>query len=400
MVDAVVLAIRSMVGNPLRSGLTVLGLTIGVSAFIAVVSFGEGARKSVVAQFEKLGVNVISVARAAVRPGGAPAHPITDRDVAALESEDAVIDYAVPFLSVATILTFGGREHVTWIRATSHRFADIKDWPVARGGMFDEVDSRTAARVCVLGARPAEVLFGDRDGLGESITVHGRMTCRVIGIFSAKGRATSGRDLDDEIAMPASTVVRHLYGGPVEYWTMDVRPHKGVSHEVVRATVTEVLRHTHGLRPGEEDDFVIRSNDDAIRVARDVSAILTRLLAGIAAVSLLVGGIGIMNIQLVSVVERTREIGIRAAIGASPAQILRQFLIEAVMLALVGSGLGGVLGAWISVAVARALHWHATVPFGTIIVAMFFGAGVGVFFGYLPARRASRLDPIEALRRE
>ena len=396
----IVLALRSLTGNPLRTGLTVLGLMIGVAAFIAMVSFGQGARASVLGQFEKLGVNQISVAREGVRPGGRPPSPLTDADVAALEAESEIIDFAVPVISMNTFLTWEGRQHVTKIRATTARFAEIHDWTFSRGGTFDDLDVSRSAKVCVLGAVPAETLFEQRDPIGQVIEVNGVLRCRVVGVLSRKGVATSGRDLDDIIVMPGTTFHVHLVGRPIEYWNIDIRPMPGVPRPVVQAVIEDTLRHTHGLRPGMQNDFTVRSNDDAIKVAREVSAILTRLLAGIAAVSLLVGGIGIMNIQLVAVAERTQEIGIRAAIGASPSQILRQFLVEAIVLAMVGTLLGALVGAGISIAMAMAMRWPVTAPVEAVLGAVVFGAGVGIFFGYLPAKRAAALDPIVALRRE
>lgn len=400
MSETIVIALRSLIGNPLRTGLTVLGLMIGVAAFIAMVSFGQGARTSVLGQFEKLGVNNLGISRAGARPGGRPPAPLTMQDVDALRAESEVIELVSPVISHGAYLTWEGRQHVTTVRAVGPRFTDIHDWPSARGGMFDDIDMKVASKVCMLGATPAAALFEGENPVGKVVEVDAVLRCRVIGVLSERGTATSGRDLDDVVLMPGSTFFVHLLGKPAEYWNIDVRPQPGVSRDVVRAVVTDTLRHTHGLEPGVEDDFKLRSNDDAIKVAREVSAILTRLLAGIAAVSLLVGGIGIMNIQLVAVAERTQEIGIRAAIGASPGQIMRQFLVEAVVLAMIGTLLGAVVGSAIALGTAYALRWPLAVPLDSIVGSILFGAGVGIFFGYLPARRAASLDPIVALRRE
>lgn len=400
MLETLAMSLRSLAANPLRTGLTVLGLMIGVAAFIAMVSFGSGARASVLGQFQKLGINVMSVTRAGFRPGGRPPSPLTQTDVEQLLAESDYIQMAVPVISHDTFLTANGRRHVTKMRATGPDFANITQWPMALGGMFDETDMKQAAKVCVLGQTPARALFQGSDPIGQTVQVDGKMACRVIGVLAEKGAATSGRLLDDIVVAPGSTYFRRLVGRSPGYWNIDIRPQPGLSREAVANVVTDTLRHAHDLSDGEDNDFILKSNDDAIQVAGDVSAILTRLLAGIAAVSLLVGGIGIMNIQLVAVAERTQEIGVRAAIGASPKQILRQFLTEAVVLALIGTLLGALIGSGISMVVATAMKWPIGVPTEALLGAIIFGAGLGVFFGYLPARRAAELDPIEALRRE
>lgn len=400
MLETLAMSLRSLAANPLRTGLTVLGLMIGVAAFIAMVSFGSGARASVLGQFQKLGINVMSVTRAGFRPGGRPPSPLTQTDVEQLLAESDYIQMAVPVISHDTFLTANGRRHVTKMRATGPDFANITQWPMALGGMFDETDMKQAAKVCVLGQTPARALFQGADPIGQTVQVDGKMACRVIGVLAEKGAATSGRLLDDIVVTPGSTYFRRLLGQTPGYWNIDIRPQPGLTREAVANVVTDTLRHAHDLSDGEDNDFILRSNDDAIQVAGDVSAILTRLLAGIAAVSLLVGGIGIMNIQLVAVAERTQEIGVRAAIGASPKQILRQFLTEAVVLALIGTLLGALIGSGISMVVATAMKWPIGVPTEALLGAIIFGAGLGVFFGYLPARRAAELDPIEALRRE
>ena len=401
LVESARIALKSLVRNPGRSGLTILGLAIGVAAFIAMVSFGEGARASVVEQFQSFGINVLTVVREGARADGRSPAPLTDADLEVVMRETTTIDFVVPVARRQVVAVYEGRQVVASVTGTTARFVEIRDWGFTVGGMFDDFDIARRANVCVLGATPAVALFGERDPLDATITLDQSLRCRVIGVLESKGSATSGRDLDDMILVPAPVFRSHLSAaGERHYYFFDARPRDPGQRELARAELAEAMRRAHDLEPGEADDFVVRSPDDATRVADQVSQILTGLLAGIAAVSLLVGGIGIMNIQLVAVAERTQEIGIRSAIGAAPRQIMLQFLTEAVLLALVGTVIGALLGIGIAWGVAEAMRWSSSVPVYAVAGAAAFGAGVGVLFGYLPAQRAAQLDPIEALRRE
>ncbi len=400
MLESIDLAFRSLIRNPVRTGLTVLGLAIGVAAFIAMVSFGNGARASVVGQFERLGVNVISLSPGGARPGGLPPSPLTDADIQALEAESTTVDFFVPVQARTTQATYGAATRAVPLRATVPDYVRLKQTSFSAGGFFDRVDLRSRAKVCVIGATTSQRFFQGAVPLGEVISLQDKLRCRVIGVFFPVGRATSGRDLDDFIIVPFTTYRTYLAGPDAPFNAIDLRPKPGTTRAEVRAELTDILRRTHRLGPGDEDDFRFHSPDDAIKVADSVASILTGLLAAIAGVSLLVGGIGIMNIQLVSVTERTQEIGIRAAIGARPSQILQQFLVEAVVLALLGTFAGTVVGTVIALVVAEAMRWPTEIPFVAIIIAVLFGAGTGILFGYLPARRAARLDPVDALRRE
>jgi putative ABC transport system permease protein len=266
------------------------------------------------------------------------------------------------------------------------------------GGMFDDRDNRDFAKVCVLGASPARKLFGDEPELGATVTIAGRFPCRVIGVLAGKGRAMSGSDLDDFVLMPARTFALLL--GMDGYASIEVRPLQPEWLDAARSEAESIIRRSHGFSADEPADFDVVSPDDVTRAADQTSKILTGLLAGIAAVSLLVGGIGIMNIQLVAVAERTHEIGIRAAIGASPGQILKQFLAESCVLAGVGALAGVILGVGTAQIVAYVMGWSAATSPLSVIGSGLFGTSVGIVFGYVPALRAARLDPIQALRRE
>lgn len=391
---------KSLIRHPGRSGLTVLGLAIGVAAFIAMVSFGQGARRSVVEQFEKFGVNVLTVRPEPWATGETPSLPLTAADVRALEAEATLIEHIAPVRRHGMLMTARGRQYTADLIGTTPEFIDIMDWRFSTGGAFAETDVFRRSKVCLLGETPRKELFGAESGVGEIITINKRLRCRVIGALEPKGLATSGRDLDNLVITPHTTYRTYAYGKDEHFREIRLQPIEGADRGAAKREVESILRRSHRMRPGEPNDFWVGSSDEAARAADRVAGILTGLLAGIAAVSLMVGGIGIMNIQLVAVAERTQEIGIRSAIGAAPQQILLQFLLEAVLLAAVGTAVGAVLGSGVAVAVASAMRWGAGVPIPAVLGAIAFGAGIGILFGYLPARMAARLDPIEALRRE
>jgi putative ABC transport system permease protein len=393
LAEAIRTGARSLRRNPGRSGLTVLGLAIGVATFIATVSFGLGARASVVQQFEWLGVNVLSI-----RKDGRGAQPLTDRDVRLLRDATTTLELIVPEQRWRVPASHDGQSVLTGLEGSTADAFRLTERRFRAGGPYDAVDVARRASVCVIGATVDDALFPGREALDASIQLDGRLRCRVVGVLVAQGRATSGRDLDNVVLMPVSTAQAHL-GAPNGYSEIKVRPRPGLRADA-REEIEATMRRAHGLADDVRADFWIKSPDDARRVADSVAQIITGLLGAIAGVSLLVGGIGIMNIQLVAVAERTKEIGIKAAIGATPRQILLQFLAEAMFLALVGTGLGTLAGVSVALAVAQVMNWPTAVPAVSVGVAVAFGAGTGLLFGLLPARRAAALDPIEALRRE
>jgi putative ABC transport system permease protein len=393
------MALQVLVRKPGRSALTVLGLAIGVAAFIAMVSFGQGARRAVLQQFENLGANIVRV-RPRANAGDIVAKPpreLTAADVEALQSRSTALADVVPIVRRPAQLALGAERVQSTLIGTSPEYARLHDFQIVQGGMFDETDMRDAAKLCVVGASPARKLLGDQP-LGAALMLDGQVSCRVVGVLGSKGRAISGSDLDDFVLVPVSMFEQQL--GVSGYTFIELSPAQPGWIESARAEAEAILRVTHGYADNEPADFDVVSPDDVTRAADETARILTALLAGIAAVSLLVGGIGIMNIQLVAVAERTHEIGIRSAIGAAPSQILKQFLVESSVLAGTGALLGVAFGLAISQAVAHLMGWARAVSPEAVVLSGLFGVFVGVVFGYIPALRAARLDPIVALRRE
>ena len=400
--ETVRLAVTSILRNALRSFLTVLGVVIGVASVIAMVTVGQGSSDQVIADVEKLGTNILMV-----RPGqraigaralGDQARAFTLRDIDLLIEAVPTIKTAAPIATGQATMIYGNANYRAQMTATDARYLEASDWPLTLGRNFTIGETRGGRAVCILGETVREELFGSADPVGESIRLKS-FSCEVVGVLEAKGASSFGTDQDDVVLIPIRTFQRRVAGN-TDVATIYVAVGEAVSTEDAMREVEFVMREIRRIGETEEDDFTVMDMKQVASMLSGITGILTGLLAAVAGVSLLVGGIGIMNIMLVSVTERTREIGIRMAIGAQAYQVLLQFLIEAVALSLLGGALGVLLG----VVIAAVTSHLMVIPFAPdplgILMAFVFSALVGVVFGYVPARSAARLDPIEALRHE
>jgi len=397
------LAFRALRRNAMRSLLTMLGIVIGVAAVIAMVSIGTGARTQVETQIASLGQNLILVMSGNVRPGGVftgfgGAGTLTVADADAIRTEIEGIAVVSPEVRGSAQLVAGNLNWSTTVMGESHDYLDLRQWSVDDGACFTELDVRATARVAVLGQTVANTLFPSASVVGQSIRIQG-VPFSVAGVLAAKGTNTMGQDQDDVVFVPYTTAMRRLFG-QTNLRSMNVSASSPGVIADVSEQIGELLRQRHRIQSGHDDDFMVRTQQEIAQFATSTSRIMTALLGAIAGVSLLVGGIGIMNIMLVSVTERTREIGIRMAIGAKRRDILRQFLFESVLLTSAGGLAGIAAGIAASRTLAAELNWATLTPPYAVASAFLFSGVVGVFFGYYPARKAARLDPIEALRYE
>ena len=399
--ETVKLAMSSIRRNVLRSVLTLLGIVIGVGAVIAMVTLGNGASSKVQENLAKLGSNMLIVrpGQSTFGPGGtSDARAFDERDVAALKNNLTGIKGVAPTAQKQAKTVYGSLNYDTSVTGTNSDWFAVQDWTLADGRVFSDSEMRAGASVCVIGATITRELFGAQDPIGERLRI-GNFSCEVIGHMAAKGQSAFGSDQDSIVVLPLRTYHRRIAGN-TRVGTISISVIDANDIARVQRDAEDVLRERRRIVPGEEDDFTIRDLTQILATMASTTTILTGLLGAVAAVSLLVGGIGIMNIMLVSVTERTREIGIRLAIGALERQVLTQFLVEAVVLAL----FGGVLGIAIGLGLAAVGSAVMDVPFNAdlrvIALAFAVSALIGVVFGFFPARRAARLDPIEALRRE
>jgi putative ABC transport system permease protein len=396
-------ALRALTRNKLRTALTMLGIIIGVGAVICTVAIGVGASNQVAEQIRNLGENMIyiqagSVNSHGVHMGSQATKTLTVEDAKALE-EIPFVKAITPGVGTSAQVVYQDQNWYTFIRGNGDSYFEIANWTVAQGSPFTEHDVESAATVCVLGATVVQNLFtADENPVGKTIRVN-RMPFRVLGVLQRKGQTPWGQDQDDTIIVPYTTVQKKLLGiSWLQYVMLSATSTQTIP--AAEQQIETLLRQRHRLRPNEDDDFIIRSTEDIAKAQAQSSRIMTLLLASIASVSLLVGGIGIMNIMLVSVTERTREIGVRMAVGATEQDVQRQFLSEAMVLSLIGGVVGILFGVAGSRAVSNMLHWPTSIPAEAIVIAVVFSAAVGIFFGYYPARKAASLDPIEALRYE
>jgi putative ABC transport system permease protein len=396
-------AFKALARNKLRTALTMLGMIIGVAAVISMVALGSGAQAAIEDQIRGAGTNMItifpgSVQVGGVRQGGGTSSRLRPADAAVLR-ELPDVQYVSEGLQSRQQVIVGNQNWQTNIVGVNVDYTYIKSWPMKYGGFFTEMDVSSTAKVCALGLNVATNLFGeDVDPTGVEIRIRNQVF-KVLGVMAAKGASSSGQNQDDQILAPYTTVMRRLQGSDFLNYIL---ASAGSAAEVDRAAdaIVAAMRVQHEIEPGAEDDFRVQTQDDLIATRTAATQTMTSLLAGIAGVSLVVGGIGIMNIMLVSVTERTREIGLRLAIGARGSDVLMQFLIEAVVISLAGGSVGIALGYGVSEFLRGYLQSPTLIPVDAVATAVAFSSAVGILFGFYPARKASALDPIEALRFE
>ena len=398
------IAMRALARNKMRSSLTMLGIIIGVGAVIAMVSVGQGAQEQAQQQIAAMGSNMLFVASGTVNRGGmrmgwGATKTLVYEDLQAIKRECPSVKDAAPGSQSSAQVVFGNDNWSTNVNGTEPQYFDIRTWPFAEGGPFTMDDVNLAANVAVIGESVRKNLFGPTDPIGETVRIN-NLPFRVVGLLQSKGTsAAGGQDQDDVIFVPITTLQKKITGQPWLRWIVVSAVSQPASY-AAEQQITSLLRDRHRIRPGTDDDFFVRNLADMADLADQNARLFTILVASIASISLIVGGIGVMNIMLVSVTERTREIGIRMAIGATESDVQQQFLIEAIVLSLFGGGIGIVVGVASSFLITRTLGWSVLVSPIAIVAAVIFSMAVGIFFGFYPAQKAARLDPIEALRYE
>ncbi len=400
--ETILLAFREIRRNLMRSSLTILGIVIGVAAVITMVTLGRGATAQVTSDIAKLGTNMLQVRPGQHRhgPGGthATAAMFKVEDADAMAREISGLAAVAPMVSQNTQAIYGNQNWATTIIGSTPAYFQVRNWVLQNGRQFTDNELWGGKAVCILGSTVSNELFGGQDPLGDTIRLE-KLSCLVIGVLQSKGQSSFGTDQDDFVMMPLRTVQRRMAGN-TDVRTIYVSAQDGVSTKKVEQDIARLMRERRRIAVGKDDDFHVRDMQELVSTMTGTTQVLTGLLGAVAAVSLLVGGIGIMNIMLVSVTERTREIGIRLAIGALERNVLMQFLVEAVVLSSFGGLIGIALGVTAAALGAPALKVPFVLDPGIIVIAFVFSAAVGVIFGYFPARKAGQLDPIEALRHE
>jgi len=405
--STLVIALRAIGRNKMRSGLTVLGVVIGVAAVIAMVSVGQGAAAAVRASIDNLGTNVVMIVpgattAAGVRAGWGSAATLTEGDARAIARELGDDGHVTWIKRDVAQIAYGNQNWSTSIQGTSPAFLSVRDWPLRAGRFFTQSEEDSAARVAVIGQTVVDQLYGPgEDPIGSTLRIK-NVPFKVIGVAGKKGQTSWGQDQDDVVMVPFRTAERRVLGttalGSVNMIVLSVRDAARMGE--VSDAITSLVRRRHRTPPGEDADFTVRNMAEMFETSVAASQVMSQLLAAIASISLLVGGIGIMNTLLVSVTERTREIGVRMAVGAKAKHILLQFLVESTVLSLAGGMIGAILGVAIAAGIGRFAGWPVLIAPEAVAVSLAFAAAVGLVFGVYPARRASALDPIAALRHE
>jgi putative ABC transport system permease protein len=397
------IAFDALVRNKMRSLLTMLGIIIGVGAVIAMVAIGQGAQAEVEAQISSLGSNVLmlfpgSQNRGGVQSGAGTGMALTEDDGIAIKAQCPAVAYMSPMLGTGAQIIKGNMNWGTRAYGGSPDYFAIRDWQIDQGDFFTDQDVRAATKVCLLGRTIVDQLFPNEDPVGQTVRIR-NIPFRVVGTLMPKGQNMMGQDQDDQVIIPYTTVEKRLMGHSHSWgYLIGARSKPDIENAVTQ--ITDLLRVRHKLGPNDDNDFTIRSQTDIANARNEASSTMSMLLASIAAVSLVVGGIGIMNIMLVSVTERTREIGVRMSIGARRLDILTQFLLEAIVMSLLGGAIGILLGVGGSHLITAIAGWSTFISTGSIVLSVVFSMLVGVFFGYYPARKAASLNPIDALRYE